>query len=318
MLAPSWLMGQPAGSPMLVGAALLALPIPPRIPAWMRWPPRCDIVARHLGATKRMFARFLGAIGRAALALLGGLGDLSITGARSIQTSARSVLPGARFRGRSVFEQMYLMGASAFPIAGLIAFMMGLILAFQSATQLQRMGAERYIAALVGVAITRELGPVITAIVVAGRSGSAIAAEISSMKIQEEIDALQVMGFNPLSYLVAPRLIAMLVTLPLLVALADVCGILGGLVTAVFALHQPAQFYLDTTREALQMRDFVSGLIKAGIFGVIIVTVGAWCGLRVTGGPEGVGRATTRAVVLGIFLVIVADLIFTGFFYNFA
>jgi phospholipid/cholesterol/gamma-HCH transport system permease protein len=113
-------------------------------------------------------------------------------------------------------------------------------------------------------------------------------------------------------------MLAMLITLPLLVAFADAIGIVGGLVAAASALNQPAQFYLDATREALQMRDFVSGLLKAAVFGVIIVSVGAWCGLRATGGPEGVGRATTRSVVLGIFLVIVADLIFTGFFYNLA
>jgi phospholipid/cholesterol/gamma-HCH transport system permease protein len=258
-----------------------------------------------------------GAVGRATLSVVGGLGELSVTGFQATQRLIRSALPGERFRLQASLDQMYLVGASAVPIVALISFMIGLILAFQSAYQLERLGAERYIAALVSVAITRELGPVITAIVVAGRSGSAIAAEISSMKIQEELDALEVMGVDALAYLVSPRLLAMLITLPLLVALGDAVGIVGGLVTAVFALHQPAQLYIDTAREALHMRDFASGLIKAGVFGVVIVTVSAWCGFTVEGGPEGVGRATTRAVVLGIFLVIVADLVFTGFFYNF-
>lgn len=264
-----------------------------------------------------MLGGLTGAVGRSTLSLLGGIGDLSLTGAASLRRLVRSALPGEPFRARAVLDQMLYVGASALPIVGLIALMIGLILAFQSAHQLERLGAERYISALVAVAITRELGPVITAIVVAGRSGSAIAAAIASMKIQEELDALEVMGVNPTGYLVVPRLLAMLVTLPLLVAFADLIGILGGLLTAVFVLGQSAQVYIDTAREALEMSDFVTGLVKAAVFGLIIVIVGAWCGFRVEGGPEGVGRATTRAVVLGIFLVIVADLVFTGFFYNF-
>ena len=262
-------------------------------------------------------AEATGAVGRAVISLLGGLGDLSRMSAAAIARTARSFLPGERFRGSAFLEQLHLVGSTALPIVALISLMIGLILAFQSAYTLEKLGAERYIASLVAVAITRELGPIITAIVVAGRSGSAIAAEIASMEIQEEVDALKVMGFNPISYLVAPRLLAMLVALPLLVALADLIGIVGGLLTAVLVVHQPVQMYVDTARDALELRDFVTGLVKAGVFGVVIVTVSAWCGFRVEGGPEGVGRATTRSVVLGIFLVIVADLVFTGLFYNF-
>ena len=257
-----------------------------------------------------------GSVGRAVIAFVGEVGSLTVTSAAAARQVGRSVLPGGRLRGRMVVNHIWLTGASALPIAGLIAFMIGLILALQSSYQLERLGAEQYVASLVAVAITRELGPVITAIVVAGRSGSAIAAEISSMKIQEEIDALEVMGFNVMSYLAAPRMLAMIIALPLLTAACDLLGILGGLVCSVTALDIPARQYADTAREALQMKDFVTGLVKAGVFGLVIASVGTWCGLKVEGGPEGVGRATTRAVVLGIFLIIVNDLVFTGLFFR--
>lgn len=262
-------------------------------------------------------SRLTGSIGRAVADLAGETGSIAMMTVAAAKTTARSVAPGGRFRGAMVLESLWLTSASALPIAGLIAFMIGLILAFQSAYQLERLGAERYVASLVAVAITRELGPVITAIVVAGRSGSAIAAEISSMKIQEELDALEVMGFNVMSYLVSPRVLALLIGLPLLTALADLLGILGGLTCAVVALGIPASQYIETAREALQLKDFVTGLVKAAVFGGTIAVVGAWCGLHVQGGPEGVGKATTRAVVLGILLIIVNDLIFTGLFFSF-
>lgn len=261
--------------------------------------------------------RAAGSIGRAVLALVAEAGSLTITTAQAASQAARAMVPGGRLRGRMVVQHVWLMGASALPIAGLIAFMIGLILALQTAEQLDRFGAERYVASIVAVSICRELGPVITAIVVAGRSGSAIAAEISSMKIQEELDALEVMGFNVMSYLASPRLIALIIALPLLTALCDLLGILGGLTCAVTILDIPARVYIDTAREALHMSDFVSGLVKAGVFGATIAAVGVWCGLKVEGGPEGVGRATTRAVVLGIFLIIVNDLVFTGIFHRF-
>lgn len=257
-----------------------------------------------------------GSIGRAVLGLCAETGSLVITSAQAAAQAVRALLPGGRLRARMIIQHAWLMGASALPIAGLIAFMIGLILALQTAEQLDRFGAERYVASIVAVSITRELGPVITAIVVAGRSGSAIAAEISSMKIQEEIDALHVMGFNVMSYLASPRLIALIIALPLLTALCDLLGILGGLACAVTALDIPAQVYINTAREALHMSDFVTGLVKSAVFGATIAAVGVWCGLRVEGGPEGVGKATTRAVVLGIFLIIVNDLVFTGLFHG--
>lgn len=256
------------------------------------------------------------ATGRALLDVLGQAGRLVLVGARGTLRLARSAFPGERFRAQATVTQAYLMGSTAVPIVALISLMMGAILAFQSAYQLKKLGAETLVANLVAVALTRELGPVITAIVVAGRSGSAIAAEIASMKVQEEIDALRVMGINPLAFLVAPRLLALLIVLPLLTAMADLVGILGGMLCASVTLDIPVHQYLSNCQEAVVMRDFVTGLVKAVVFAGLIATVGAFCGLEVEGGAEGVGKATTRSVVLSIFLVIVADLVFTGLFFN--
>jgi phospholipid/cholesterol/gamma-HCH transport system permease protein len=265
-----------------------------------------------------MPARSVGALGRAAIELAGQCGQLALTGWDGARRLVRSLLPGERFRFQAAVEQLHLMGVQAVPIVSLIALMMGLILAFQSAHQLGQLGMEIYVADLVAVSMTRELGPVITAIVVAGRSGSSIAAELSTMKIQEELDALKVMGLNPGAFLLAPRLLAMLIALPILTAIADLISIIGGLICGTFILGLSLEQYLSRTEEALVLRDFVSGLGKAGVFAVLIVSVAAWCGFQVRGGAEGVGRATTRAVVLGIFLVIVGDLIFTGLFYKYA
>ncbi len=268
--------------------------------------------------------RAVGALGRAAIGFAGlvvefagQVGQLTLTGWEGGRRLVRSLFPGERFRFAAVVEQLHFMGVQALPIVSLIAFMMGLILALQSAQQLGKLGMEIAVADLVAVSMTRELGPVITAIVVAGRSGSAIAAELSTMKIQEELDALKVMGLNPSSFLLAPRLLGMLIALPILTALADLVSILGGLVCGIGMIGLSMEQYITRTQEALELRDFISGLGKAGVFAILIVTVAAWCGFTVRGGAEGVGRATTRAVVLGIFLVIVADLVFTGLLYRF-
>jgi phospholipid/cholesterol/gamma-HCH transport system permease protein len=262
-------------------------------------------------------SRGLASVGRNVLGFVGSAGSLTLSAFEAMRHVGRSLVPGGRLRLGEVVRQIWLTSSSGLPIAGLIVFMIGLILAFQSSYQLARLGAEKYVASLVAVAITRELGPVITAIVVAGRSGSAIAAEIASMKIQEELDALEVMGFNIMKWLISPRVLALIIGLPLLVALTDIIGILGGLTCSVFALDIPAERFIQTARESLQLKDFVTGLAKAGVFGCVIATVGAWCGLNVSGGPEGVGRATTRAVVLGILLIVVTDTVFTGLFFRF-
>ena len=226
----------------------------------------------------------------------------------------------APFRGQPIrfadsVQQLLLIGVNAVPIVSLIALLMGLILGMQSAHQLRQFGATLFIADLVGVATTRELGPLITAIVVAGRSGSAIAAEIGTMVVTEEIDALRTMGLQPTRYLFVPRILATTLAVPLLAVIANTIAILGGMMIGVVHLGIGAQTYFDRSVQALVMDDVVTGLVKAAVFGLIIGNVGVFEGYHVRGGAEGVGRATTQSVVSAIFLIIVADAVFTAIFY---
>lgn len=228
----------------------------------------------------------------------------------------------APFRGRggvrwkSTIQQMVLIGFNAIPIVAVICFFVGLIMAMQAAYQLERFGASIYVADLVGVSMTRELGPLLTAIIVAGRSGSAIAAEIGTMKVNEEIDALQTMGFNPVRFLVVPRLLALIIVLPCLALIADLVGILGGFFLAVTNLNISFVRYFNQTAEALVMKDLITGLVKTFFFATIIAQVGSYQGSIVEGGAEGVGKSTTTSVVTSIFLIIIADLLCTMFFYS--
>jgi len=207
------------------------------------------------------------------------------------------------------------VGVRALPILSLITFFIGLILALQSAYELRKFGAINYVASAVAISMSRELGPLITAIVVIGRSGSAFAAEIGTMRVTEEIDALETMAISPVRFLVAPKFLAMVVMLPCLTIWANSMGMLGG---ALFGVTQ-ADFtwgrYIQASVDALFLRDITSGLIKSVMFGVTITAVGCHEGLSTGAGAEQVGRSTTRAVVMSIFLVIVVDLIFTALFF---
>ncbi|MBN2012614.1 ABC transporter permease [candidate division KSB1 bacterium] len=223
---------------------------------------------------------------------------------------------GKGLRWQSTIDQMVLMGVNSIPIVAIICFFVGLILAMQAAYQLERFGAAIYVADLVGVSMTREMGPLITAIIIAGRSGSAIAAEIGTMKVYEEIDALQTMGFNPIKFLVVPRFLALLIMLPCLTLIADTVGIGGGFFLAMFNLKISFIRYFNETIEALVMKDLITGLIKTFFFAAIIAIVGSYQGFSVNGGAEGVGKATTNSVVASIFLIIIADLLCTMFFYS--
>jgi phospholipid/cholesterol/gamma-HCH transport system permease protein len=223
---------------------------------------------------------------------------------------------GRKIRWSLTFVQMVRIGVNSLPIVGVITFFVGLIIAMQSAYQLERFGATIYVADLVGVSVTRELGPLITAIIIAGRSGSAIAAEIGTMKVSEEIDALQTMGINPIGYLVVPRTLAMIIVVPCLTVLADLLGIAGGFVLAVFNLKLPMLAYFNQTAEAIMLSDFLTGLIKSFFFAIIIAQIGVYQGFGVEGGAEGVGKSTTASVVASIFLIIMADVLFTAIFYS--
>lgn len=220
-----------------------------------------------------------------------------------------------KLRGATVVEQMVRIGLESLGIVSLISLLVGLTVALQSAFQLRQFGANIYIADLIGIAMTREMGPLMTAILIAGRCGSSVAAEISTMVITEEVDALKVMGVNPVRYLVVPRFLAITITQPLLTVMADVLGILGGFFIAVTYLQVGATPFLDQLTGALQVKDILTGLVKSVAFAWIIVFVGAHRGFSVHGGAEGVGRATTSSVVQAIFLVIAADAFFSLLFY---
>jgi phospholipid/cholesterol/gamma-HCH transport system permease protein len=207
------------------------------------------------------------------------------------------------------------VGVRALPILSLITFFIGLILALQGAYELRRFGAVNYIAAAVAISMTRELGPLITAIVVIGRSGSSFAAEIGTMRVTEEIDALETMAISPVDFLVAPKLIAMIVMLPCLTIWANAMGILGGSLFGVWQAGFTFVRYLQVSVDALILRDITTGLIKSVMFGATITAVGCLEGLSTGVGAEQVGRSTTAAVVKSIFLVVLEDLVFTALFF---
>ncbi len=212
-------------------------------------------------------------------------------------------------------RQAVLLGANAFGIVALLATLIGLTMALLSAHQLEQFGANIYVANLVAIAMAREMGPLMTAIIVAGRSGSAIAAEIATMEVTEEVDALQAMGFSPVRFLVVPKLYAVTFTQPLLTAISVAFGILGGLLVAAVGLGVPPQAYLIQASDALKLSDITTGLFKSLVFGWIILIVAAHAGLGARGGANEVGVRTTRSVVLAIFTVIIADCIFSLVFY---
>jgi phospholipid/cholesterol/gamma-HCH transport system permease protein len=201
------------------------------------------------------------------------------------------------------------------PIVATIGALMGVVLAINAGYQLRWFGAYLWIADLVGVSITRELGPLMTAILVAGRSGSTIAAEIGTMKVTEEIDALRTMGLNPGKFLVAPKILGLALTLPGLVLVCDLIAIGGGFLVGVVAFGVTPQDYFDRTCVTLHVEDVLVGVVKAVVFAVLIGVIACHEGFRVQGGADDVGRATTAAVVRGILLVIVANAFFTALFY---
>lgn len=213
-------------------------------------------------------------------------------------------------RGNDALQSMEKTGVDAVPIVGLISFLLGLIMAFMSSVQLRQFGANIYVASLVGLAMVRELGPIMTAIIVAGRSGSAFAAEIGTMKISEEVDALFTMGFDPVRFLVVPKIAATVIVVPFLTLLSDLCAVLGGLLVGVYMLDLTANAYISQTIRTLTLFDIFWGFLKSAVFALLITVVGCLRGFQVSGGAESVGRATTSAVVTGIFLIILSDSVF--------
>lgn len=214
--------------------------------------------------------------------------------------------PG-QIRWNDVISYMKKVGVDGLPIVALISFLLGLIIAFMSALQLKQFGANIYVASLVAVAMVRELGPIITAIIVAGRSGSAFAAEIGTMRVNEEVDALITMGFNPTRFLAIPKLLASLFVVPILTGFSNVFAVTGGLVVGVLGLNLTIFTYVQQTIDAITLFDIGAGFAKSIVFAAFIAAIGCQRGFQVKGGAEAVGNATTSAVVSAIFLIIVID-----------
>ena len=242
--------------------------------------------------------------------LSGALGLLAFVGESTLAV-VRSLANPRRIRWRPILYNIQTAGFEALPITGLLSFLLGIVIAYQGAEQLRRVGANIYIVDLVGLSMVRELSPLITAIIVAGRSGSAYAAQIGTMKVTEEIDALRTIGVAPLDLLVLPKVLALAIALPLLTVYTDVMGILGGMVMARPQLGVSFSTFIDRLGEAVSLTSYLIGVGKAPVFAVIIALVGCYQGFQVTGSAESVGRQTTVSVVQSIFLVILTDALFS-------
>ncbi len=235
-----------------------------------------------------------------AVALLGFVGECAMA-------FARAVPHPARWRWRPVLFDIRSAGVDALPIVGLLSFLLGVVVAYQGADQLRQYGANIFVADLVGVSMLREFAPLITAIIVAGRSGSAYAAQIGTMGVTEELDAMNTLGIAPLEVLVLPKIIALVIALPLLTVFADVLGVSGGMLMARAQLGVDYVEFADRFVKAVGVSTLGVGIGKAPVFAAIIAVVGCFQGFRTKGGADSVGRQTTRSVVQAIFLVIVAD-----------
>ncbi len=218
-------------------------------------------------------------------------------------------------RRRHIAEQMNFIGVNSLPITFLISLFTGMVLALQSAYQMQKISAEMYIASLVSLSMTRELGPVLTALIVAGRVGASITAELGTMKVTEQIDALDTLATNPVKYLVVPRFLALIIMLPILTIYSDIVGMVGGYIIGTFKLHISHDMYVKMTYDPLKFKDVGTGLIKSFFFAIIICVVACYEGMKTEGGAEGVGKATTSSVVTSFILIIAFDCFFTALFY---
>ncbi len=250
-------------------------------------------------------------IGQATLSVLYHCGHITLF----LLTALRETLSPPWY-GRQLLKQLLNIGFYSLPVVGMTAIFTGMVLALQSYTGFSRFSAEGAVATVVVLSMTRELGPVLAGLMVAGRIGAAMAAEIGTMRVTEQIDALTTLSTNPMKYLVAPRLIAGLTMLPLLVIIADIIGVMGGYIVGIYKLGFNAANYLDQTWKYLEVGDVVSGLIKAACFGLIISLMGCYHGYNSNRGAEGVGRATTNAVVSASILILFFNYALTIFLFE--
>jgi phospholipid/cholesterol/gamma-HCH transport system permease protein len=248
----------------------------------------------------RMFLRFLEDTGRVGLLLV----------------RAAAAIPYAPRYLRQVFDQMSAIGVGSMPLALIVALFTGAVAAVQAAYQLEGVVPLRYLGAVIMRSVFIELGPVLTGLVVGGRVGASIAAEIGTMKVTEQVDALEILAIDPIRYLVMPRLVAAIIMLPVLTIFADAIAIFGGFVVATLSFDQSSHTYTTALKQFFHMKDLTSGLFKAGFFGIIIAMMGCHYGLRTSGGAEGVGLATTRAVVASCVLILVSDYVLANILFR--
>lgn len=246
-------------------------------------------------------------LGQDILSMLNFLGLVTVTAARLVRTPSR-------IRLKPLFFHLEQVGLNALPIVGLLSFLIGIVLAYQGADQLRRFGAEIYVVNLLGIGVLREIGILMTSIIVAGRSGSAFTAQIGTMKVNQEVDAMRTLGLDPVEMLVLPRMLALLIALPLIGFFANMVALAGGAVMAYVYLDINFGQFARQLQIAVSTTTLFVGLIKAPVFAVVIALVGCYEGLRVSGSAESVGLLTTRSVVVSIFLVIVLDAIFSILF----
>lgn len=254
---------------------------------------------------------FLSAIGSTTLAFLSATGRLALFTFTALSHCLRPP-----FYFRHIGRQMVEIGYYSLPVVGLTAVFTGMVLALQSYSGFSRFSAESAIATVVVLSITRELGPVLAGLMVAGRIGAAMAAELGTMRVTEQVDALTTLSTNPYKYLVVPRLIAGVTMLPILVLVADIIGVFGGYLVAVYRLGFNASSYINNTWQYLEFMDVVSGLVKAAAFGFVISLMGCYHGYNSRGGAQGVGAATTNAVVSASILILVLNYLLTGIFFS--
>lgn len=255
-------------------------------------------------------------LGRQVLALLAYLGGISLLFTDSLWWMVVGPLKGrGGIRRDELFAQAHHLGVRSFGVVSLVIFFVGMILAFQTAYVLEKLGVVEYVADMMGIAMVREMGPLITGMVMTGFAGAAIAAEIGTMVVSEEVMALEAGALNPVRFLVVPRLLAAMVLMPVVCTIASYLGVLGGFTVAYFFLDMSPLLFLNRTIDSLVYRDVVAGLLKAEAFGLLIALISCYEGLNVTGGAGGVGRATTNSVVRSIIAIIVCDLIFTAALY---
>lgn len=215
----------------------------------------------------------------------------------------------------SIFQQMVFAGAQSLVIVFFISLFTGIVIAMQSAYQLQQLGAVIYVAPMVSISMARELGPVFSALVVAGRVGSAISAELGTMKVSEQIEALETLAIDPVRFLVVPRFLALIIMLPCLTLMSNLTGILGGMIVGVFNLQINVFRYLTFSFDMLTWKDVWTGLVKSGVFAVAISMISCHVGLSTSGGAEGVGRSTTKSVVVSFIMIVLIDCVLTGIFF---